>query len=223
MTIEQIASAVYNNTVTGLAGITSNPKISVEQLQDEVVAERNQIMREFLLKGILTLDELFLAINCIEVDCDYMSKCCDLQVGEKALHFEIPPIIYINGIDTIRFVGSIDRHTRYNIYTDESYRFHKYRKNKPGSPYVYIDTAINSNGNMDGYIFNVPFVKYISVIALFLDPRKLLEWDCCSENPEVYLDCGILSDEIIRRLTEKYIRWYRSFETPITPNTQQPK
>lgn len=223
MTIEAIASAVYNNTVTGLAGITSNPKISVEQLQDEVVAERNQIMREFLLKGILNLDELFLAINCIEVDCDYMSKCCDLQVGEKALHFEIPPIIYINGIDTIRFVGSIDRHTRYNIYTDETYRFHKYRKNKPGSPYVYIDTAINSNGNMDGYIFNVPFVKYISVIALFLDPRKLLEWDCCSENPEVYLDCGILSDEIIRRLTEKYIRWYRSFETPITPNTQQPK
>lgn len=223
MTIEAIASAVYNNTVTGLAGITSNPKISVEQLQDEVVAERNQIMREFLLKGILNLDELFLAINCIEVDCDYMSKCCNLQVGEKALHFEIPPIIYINGIDTIRFVGSIDRHTRYNVYTDETYRFHKYRKNKPGSPYVYIDTAINSNGNMDGYIFNVPFVKYISVIALFLDPRKLLEWDCCSENPEVYLDCGILSDEIIRRLTEKYIRWYRSFETPITPNTQQPK
>ena len=220
MTIEQIASAVYNNTVTGLAGITSNPKISVEQLQDEVVAERNQIMREFLLKGILTLDELFLAINCIEVDCDYMSKCCNLQVGEKALHFEIPPIIYINGIDTIRFVGSIDRHTR---YTDETYRFHKYRKNKPGSPYVYIDTAINSNGNMDGYIFNVPFVKYISVIALFLDPRKLLEWDCCSENPEVYLDCGILSDEIIKRMTEKYIRWYRQLATPVTPNDQTPK
>lgn len=223
MTIEQIASAVYNNTVTGLAGITSNPKISVEQLQDEVVAERNQIMREFLLKGILTLDELFLAINCIEVDCNYMSKCCDLQVGEKALHFEIPPIIYINGIDTIRFVGSIDRHTRYNIYTDETYRFHKYRKNKPGSPYVYIDTAINSNGNMDGYIFNVPFVKYISVIALFLDPRKLLEWDCCSENPGVYLDCGILSDEIIKRMTEKYIRWYHSLAVPVTQNDQMPK
>lgn len=223
MTIEQIASAVYNNTVTGLAGITSNPKISVEQLQDEVVAERNQIMREFLLKGILTLDELFLAINCIEVDCDYMSKCCDLQVGEKALHFEIPPIIYINGIDTIRFVGSIDRHTRYNIYTDETYRFHKYRKNKPGSPYVYIDTAINSNGNMDGYIFNVPFVKYISVIALFLDPRKLLEWDCCSENPEVYLDCGILSDEIIKRMTEKYIRWYKSFSSQPSVNDQMPR
>jgi hypothetical protein len=76
---------------------------------------------------------------------------------------------------------------------------------------------------MDGYIFNVPFVKYISVIALFQDPRRLLEWDCCSENPESYLDCGILSDEIIRRLTEKYIRWYRSFASPVTPNDQVPR
>lgn len=223
MTIEAISSAVYNNVVTGAVGISSNPKISIEQLQDEVVAEKNQIMREFLLKGVLSLEELFLAINCIEVSCDYMSKCCELQVGEKALHFEIPAIIYLNGVDTIRFIGSIDRNTKYNVYTDESYRFHKYRKRGAEHPYVYIDTAINSNGNMDGYIFNVPFVKYISVIALFQDPRKLLEWDCCSENPEAYLDCGILSDEIIKRMTEKYLRWYRSLAAPVTPNNQMPK
>lgn len=130
MTIEQISSAIYNNVVTGLAGITSNPKISIEQLQDEVVAEKNQIMREFLLKGVLSLEELFLAINCIEVSCDYMSKCCELQVGEKALHFEIPPIVYLSGIDTIRFVGSIDRNTKYNVYTDEAYRFHKHRRRR---------------------------------------------------------------------------------------------
>lgn len=223
MTIEAISSAVYNNVVTGLAGISSNPKISIEQLQDEVVAEKNQIMREFLLKGVLSLEELFLAINCIEVSCDYMSKCCELQVGEKALHFEIPPIIYLNGVDTIRFIGSIDRNAKYNVYTDESYRFHKYRKRGAEHPYVYIDTAINSNGNMDGYIFNVPFVKYISIIALFQDPRKLLEWDCCSENPESYLDCGILSDEIIKRMTEKYIRWYKQLASPVTNNDQMPK
>ena len=97
MTLQQISSAVYNSVVGGLTGITSNPKISIEQLEDEVVAERNQVMREYLLKGVLTLDELFLAINCVEVNCDYMSKCCELQIGEKALHFEIPPIIYIKG------------------------------------------------------------------------------------------------------------------------------
>lgn len=226
MTIEQISSAVLNHVYSGTAGLNSNIKLSIEQLTDEVIAERNIILREYLLKGVLNLQELFLAINCIEVHCDYMSKCSkclDLEVGEKALHFEIPPIMYFNGINTIRFVGSIDRNIKYNVYTDESYRFHKYRKRGKKSPYVYIDTAINSNGNMDGYIFNVPFIKYISIVALFQDPRRLLEWDCCSENPESYLDCGILSDEIIRRLTEKYIRWYRTAAMPVTPNTQQPK
>ena len=230
MTIEAISSAIYNNVVTGLAGITSNPKISIEQLQDEVVAERNQVIREFLIKGFLNLDELFLAINCVEVDCDYMSKCkssscnCDIiPVGEKALHFEIPPIIYLKGLDTVRFVGSIDRKVKYNVYTDEAYRFHKHRKRGATSPYVYIDTAINANGNMDGYIFNLNRTKYISIIALFQDPRQLLEWDCCSDNPDAYTECGILSDEIIKRLTEKYIRWYKSFATPVTPNNQMPK
>lgn len=223
MTLEQISAAVYNHTVDGLRGFTSTPKISMEQLEDEVVAEKNILLREYLLKGVLNLQELFLAIDCVEVDCDYMSKCCDLNIGQKALHFEIPPIIYLNGIDTIKFIGSIDRSEKYKVYTDESYRYHKYKKRKPGSPYVYIDTAINKNGNMDGYIFNVPFVKYISVIALFQDPRKLLEINCCIKDTDAILDCGILSDEIIRRLTEKYLRWHRSNIAPVANNDNQPR
>ncbi|MBQ0113244.1 MAG: hypothetical protein KBT03_08965 [Bacteroidales bacterium] len=223
MTIEAIASAIYNNVVTGLAGINSNPKISIEQLKDEVVAERNQIIREFLANGFVSLEELFLAINCIEVSCDYMSKCCELPIGAKALHFEIPPIVNIKGANTVKFVGSIDREIKFNVYTDEAYRYHKYKKRGADSPYVYIDTAINSNGNMDGYIFNLPFTKYISIIALFQDPRRLAEWDCCANDGDTLTECGVLSDEIMKRITEKYIRWYRQLATPVLPNTQQPK
>lgn len=223
MQIEAIASAVLNHIYSGTAGLNSNIKISVEQLQDEVIAEKNTLLREWLLKGILNLNELFLAINCVEVKCDYMSKCCDIQAGEKALHFEIPPILYFPGIETVKFVGSIDRHEKFNVYLDESYRFHKYRKRSPDSPYVYIDTAINSNGNMDGYIFNSPFTKYISIIALFQDPRKLLEWDCCSENPEAYLDLGILSEPIINNLTQRYLYYYRQAAMPVTNNDQTHK
>lgn len=228
MTIDQISSAIYLNVVTGLAGINSNPKISIDQITDEVVAERNLLIRDYLLKGIISLNELYLAINCVEVNCENMSKCCldnpNLSlIGEKAFHFEIPPIIYLNGIDTIKFVGSIDRKIKYNVYTDESYRYHIYRKRGADSPYVYIDTAINSNGNMDGYIFNVPNVKYISIIALFQDPRKLLEWDCCSSESDTYLECGILSEQIIEDLTKKYVYYYKQLATPVLPNTQQPK
>lgn len=223
MTLEAISSAIFNHLQTGLQGISSNPKISIEQIADEVVAEKNHLLRDYLLKGVMSLDELYLAINCIEVDCESMSKCCNLQVGEKALHFEIPPILYLNGISTIKFVGSIDRHEKYNVYTDESYRFHKHRMRGADKPYVYIDTAINSNGNMDGYIFNVPFVKYISIIALFQDPRRLLEWDCCVGSEDSYLDFGILSEPIIDNITKRYMYYYKQYQTPTTPNNQMPK
>lgn len=223
MTLEQISSAVYNNVFDGLRSTTTTKKISIEQLEDECIAERMQLLREYLLKGFLNLEEMFLSINCIEVDCEYMSKCCDLQLGAKALHFEIPPIVYISGFNTIKFIGSIDRQVKYNVYTDESYRFHQYKKRGKEGPYVYIDTSINSNGNMDGYIFNLPYVKYISVVALFQDPRKLLEWSCCSADRESILDFGMLSAEVIKRMTEKYLRYYRQLALQITNNDQSPK
>lgn len=219
-----IASAIMNHVYSGTSGLNSNLKISHEQLMDEVVAERNIILKEYLLKGILNFQEMFSAINCVEVNCENMSKCsCILgNLGAKALHFEIPPIMYINGVDTIKFIGSIDRKFKYIVYTDDSYRFHSYKKRGANKPYVYVDTAVNSNGNLDCYIFNAPMVKYISVVALFQDPRKLIEWDCCNENIDSYLDCGILTDEIIKRLSEKYLRWYRQNQVPTLPNNQMP-
>ena len=206
MTVEMIASAIMNHIYSGTAGLNSNMKISLEQLMDEVIAERNIILKEYLLKGIMNFQEMFLSINCVEVNCDYMSKCCELPVGEKALHFEIPPIMYINGVNTIKFIGSIDRKVKYTVYTDDSYRYHQYKKRGANKPYVYVDTSVNANGNLDCYIFNLPMVKYISVVALFQDPRRLLEWDCCSNSEENILDLGLISDEVIKRLTEKYIR-----------------
>ena len=160
-----IASAIMNHIYSGTAGLNSNMKISLEQLMDEVVAERNIILKEYLLKGILSFESMSKCSVCSGLD----------NVGQKALHFEIPPIMYIQGVDTIKFIGSIDRKVKYIVYTDDSYRYHSYKKRGANKPYVYVDTAVNSNGNLDCYIFNASFVKYISVVALFQDPRKLLE------------------------------------------------
>lgn len=46
MTVEEIASAVYNNTISGLVGFASTPTMSLEQLADEVIAERQAVIRE---------------------------------------------------------------------------------------------------------------------------------------------------------------------------------
>jgi hypothetical protein len=37
--IKKLASSIYNDIVSGLAGITSNPALSMNQLEDDVVDE----------------------------------------------------------------------------------------------------------------------------------------------------------------------------------------
>jgi hypothetical protein len=221
MTIKQIASAVLNHIYDGLKGAVANIAVSVEQLEDEVVAERNTIAKEYLLKGLMNLQELYLAINCVDVNCESMSKCCH-SFGQSALHFEIPPVIILNGISTIKFVGSVDRAVSYKVYTDNSYKYHKHKKRGAHTPYVYVDTTVNSNGMFDCYLFNVPLVKTVSVVALFADPRQLLDFECCDVDEDTYTDCGILSNDIIHRLTQKYMMWYRQAALPSIPNTQTP-
>lgn len=47
MTINQISSAIYNDIMSGLVNITSDPNISLEQLEDEVVEERQAVIKEW--------------------------------------------------------------------------------------------------------------------------------------------------------------------------------
>ena len=176
MTINEIASAIYNDVVSGLRGITSTPTMSIEQLEDEVIEERLVVIKELYLRNLISLKDMMLAINCIEVDCKDLARCCNFSAGEKALHFEIPQIVNDLGTKALEFVGSIDRQKQYVIYTDTSYQFHKYKKRGADEPYVYIETTPNENGMYDGFIFNVPFVKYISVIGIFKDPRQLEQY-----------------------------------------------
>lgn len=221
MTVNEIASAIYNDVVSGLRGITSTPTMSLEQLEDEVIEERLVVIKELYIRNLISLKDMMLAINCIEVDCKSMAKCCDFEAGEKALHFEIPQLINDLGNAAIEFIGSIDRQKQYVIYTDTSYQFHKYKKRGASEPYVYIETAPNENGMYDGYIFNAPFVKRISIIGIFKDPRQLEQYDCC--NSRQYLNLSSISNEVKKRLTEKKLRYYKQFLTPVTPNDQMPK
>jgi hypothetical protein len=46
MTIEQIASAVLNDVEAGIVGLHENITLSKEQLEDEIVAERERVILE---------------------------------------------------------------------------------------------------------------------------------------------------------------------------------
>lgn len=47
MTVNEISSAIYNDIMSGLVNITSDPNISLEQLEDEVVEERQAVIKEW--------------------------------------------------------------------------------------------------------------------------------------------------------------------------------
>jgi hypothetical protein len=61
-------------------------------LEDDVVDERLQIIREQQLKGTLPIRDLLIAVNCIPVDCKDLERCrCREQVGgTPTAHFEMP-------------------------------------------------------------------------------------------------------------------------------------
>ena len=63
MVYSKLASAIYNDIKSGLAGYTANPTISMEQLEDDIIDERLQIIKEYALKGVLPKKDLALSIK----------------------------------------------------------------------------------------------------------------------------------------------------------------
>lgn len=119
--IEKLASAIYNNIVGGLAGITSTPNLSLLQLYDDVVDERLQIIKEYALKNSIPRNDLLMSINCIDVDCKSLDKCPDNnEYSLPIAHFEIPQIVNDPAYESIEFIGSIDRRVQFKVYTNTS-------------------------------------------------------------------------------------------------------
>ena len=222
MLISKLASAIKNDLVSGLRGLHNTMSLSEEQLEDEIIEERLQIIKEYALKGIVPIKDLLLAVNCVEIDCKDLNRCPCKSFGEPVAHFEIPQIINDFGMDGINYIGSTDRQLPFTVYYSQPQAFNyysKYRRRGKNKPIVYLDSTPNKNGMIDGYVFNAPLLKMISVVAVFKDPRQLEGFGCCEE---LYDDnYNFLTSQIKERLTKKKLYYYRQLATPILPNTQQ--
>jgi hypothetical protein len=64
----------------------------MEQLEDDIVDERLQIIKEYSLKGVFPKRDLLLSLNCIDVDCESLDRCrCETSENDELVaHFEIP-------------------------------------------------------------------------------------------------------------------------------------
>lgn len=215
----KIASAVYNDIVGGLRGYTSNPTMSIEQLEDDLAEMRLTVIKEYALKGLLPKNDLLMSINCIPVDCQNIERCScgNSSIGTPTLHFEIPQLMteFDGGIE---YIGSVDKQQSFVWYTNLNLlKYHKYKKRSQYKPYVYIDVTPNANNMFDCWVFGVPMLKKISVIGVFKNLNQLD--DCCSDPNNL----SFLDSEVKRRVTELKIKYYRQLAPQISPNDQQPK
>lgn len=223
MNISKIASAAYNSIISGLAGYEATANISLQQLEDEICEQRLATLYKYYLKNALPLEDLYASLNCIQVDCDYIGKCCHVEnIGqEKVAHFEIPPIAMSLKDKAIKWIGSVDRQIKFKVFLSEAFRFNKFNSRQKNRPYVYIDPVINANGMMDGYIFNAPLLERLSITAIFRDDRQLEEFDCCQNPMENVLT--VIDAEVKDAVIKKYISYYRQLYPQPQPNNQVPQ
>lgn len=222
--ITKLASAIRNDVVSGLRGYHTNMSMSLEQLEDDIVDMRLQILKEYSLKGILPARDLYISINCIQVDCKDLERCRCKNIDEcfstPTAHFEIPQLVNDYGALSIDYLGSADRQLPFIYYTSLSnYRNHKYRKRGKSKPYVWIDTTPNENGMYDCFVFNAPMLSTVSISAIFKDIRQLENYSCCTELQDD--NKSFINQEIKKRLTEQKLRYYRQLAAPIKPNNQE--
>lgn len=223
--IDKLVSAIKNDVISGLRGYHTNLSMSDEQLADDIVDERLQIIKEYSLKGILPTRDLYLSINCIPVDCKDIERCrCGKEDSlTPTAHFEIPQLLNDYGLQSVDYIGSSDRQLPFIYYTSSTaFRYHKYKKRGKNKPYVWIDTTPNENGMYDCFVFNAPLLSQVSVTAIFKDPRQINELSSsCNCVEGMDNNMSFINNEIKKRLTEKKIRYYRSLAAPVLPNDQQ--
>lgn len=226
MYIEKLASQIRNDVTSGLRGYHQNLSMNMEQLQDEIVACRLAILNEYFLKGIFPIKDLLIAINCIDVDCESLERCScgKTSQGQPIKHFEIPQIVTQYGKQAIDYIGSSDRQNKFTVISSlTELKTRQYKRRRLSKPYVWIDYSPNANGMLDCFLFNAPFVKQVSIVAVFKDPRQLNRYSCCNteelNGPDVN---NSFIDQLVKdKLTKEKLYYYRQAVAPRLPNDQQ--
>lgn len=205
--------------MSGLRGATVNVNFTLEQIEDAIIQERLSVIKMYAAKNLLPLKDLMYAIRCIPVDCESLDRCCCDPSKEKVKHIEIPQIYNDIGQQSVDFMGSTDGQVEYVVYTDNTYKRHKYRRRGANNPYVWIDVTPNKHNMYDAFIFNAPpMLRMMTIRIIPKDIRQLSRYECCSDD-EIY-NINFIDTEIEKNLTEKYIRYYRQMALAITPNDQ---
>jgi hypothetical protein len=225
MTLNQIASIADSDIRTGLKGV-SNYSYTLPMLERELIVLRNRIIATNSRKPGFRSEGFTQSINCINVDREQLSKCPAnvSSIDDPIMHIELP-MMDVNLLDTvIDYLGPATRSERsWKIYYNEDFKLHKHKPATACLPYVYLDPTSNGKGMLDGFIFNFRGnVKYLSYTGIPQNPEDAELFQC--HGPlENFPAPDWAVEEMLRRVTTKYVQYYRQLHAPTQVNDQTDK
>jgi hypothetical protein len=212
--LDAIVSAIKANLEAGLK-TTTNYNFNNEHLAYIVHAKRAEMIKQFQLQGHLEKRDLVQEINCITLDCENLSLCCDTNTFDKTLHFILPNYIELD------FVGIPDRDIQFKVYEDYDFRYNKFKDRRlTDRPYVSIR---NYQGVKHGFLFNPPTenIQKISTTLILENPLDVNMYDCCSLDKTYgkYPMPNFMVQQLIDQITSNWSSWMYRFQG-YKPNNQ---
>jgi len=230
MTLNEITSTIRNRVADALSGNISNQAFSLEQLEEEVDLERSSIVYKYSTSNIkLNPNFLYQTVDRLKVNCINLSDgggglpCGIIIPNSSVPATKIPPISATVLNDAVEYFGLMNKQEKFIVYFDtDSMLNHKYRVKTSKKPFIWIDTTIDSNGDMTAYLLNTDQyfnLKFMSIRAIFEHPSRVNR-DEAGYGDREYPAPGHIQNSIIDSLTEKYVRYFRQMNIPPLPNTQ---
>lgn len=220
MTIDQIKSSVYNLVMDGLKGASINSSIQLTQVEDEAINEKLKVIEEINMTGKLNVKDILLPLRGLQTECSNLERVCNMTSTNNIMKVELPQIITSIGRKAINYFGSKDMSLNFRVYLDiNELADNKYKRSQNNNPYVWIDTTPNTNNMNDAFIFNAPYIKYVTAIIAPKDVRQVEALGCCSG--EEISNITSIDSEVIKRLAAKYIDSHRKLAMVNRPNDQK--
>lgn len=214
-TLLQIASLIRNQ----ISPFITNTNIDINMIKDEVINTRNRLIYELQkANALINPQQLYVEINCIPIVCKDISECCEIDSDEKVYVAEIPELMDISGISNIKYAGTIDKRTPYNIIEGNAYLYRGYSKWTRKMKSVWYRKSKNQLiFHPDTFIVQP---KFISIEIIPKNEQDLLKYECkCIDVDDIEFRCpDYLIDSITGKIVEQYMRQYQL--SHLQPNTQ---
>lgn len=225
MTLEQIASAIRNNISSGLKGV-GNYTYSLEQIKDDISATRSQLILQYDDTKKPNIVHYAQKKSNIPLEITQYPLGGYEEAAQTVLTAKIPALAATNSNSAVLYLGPPDMSLNVRVYYDSNrVNTHKYTRVIKNRPYAFIDSAMDDDGQVPVYLFNLgpsPF-RSLTISAIFDDPIKLMEKEGIFSDAEEFPAPLAIQELIINEITSRYIAYYKRLHTANQSNDQTDK